>query len=375
MQLDKERRQGDVGELPPPGPRLQGDSRECPKLAFGCDRLIQALPHPAGDLGQAPSSPCSFRLENEGNSLQHRVTVGGPRCQVGRTVTGAMGTPELPPPSLAPPWPGPPGVGGGSIHGLVQAAVPDCSLQTPPWDAKSVGPVDSAPKPVRPVVWEEGAPGRSFRRYRRQALQSPGRQHSGSSGTLQTDGRSDTWPGHGARWGTVSAAGATVAAVDLPPAGDRPGAHQLRAPALQPHPGRDTHPVYLHAGAAKGPVQSPQHLRLGHHLAGGGPQQRVKFLVMSDRGPVAETEWSSETHLQEAKALQAVPGPQSAGTVVIIAILSVLLAVLFTALLALLIYTCHDTRRSAPISGPEQSTCVRRYNTHHVTDPPAVGAS
>ncbi|XP_044903314.1 uroplakin-3b-like protein 2 isoform X4 [Felis catus] len=235
-----------------------------------------------------------------------------------------MGTPELPPPSLAPPRPGPPGVGGGSIHGLVQAAVPDCSLQTPPWDAKSVGPVDSAPKPVRPVVWEEGAPGRSFRRYRRQALQSPGRQHSGSSGTLQTDGRSDTWPGHGARWGTVSAAGATVAAVDLPPAGDRPG---------------------------------------------------VKFLVMSDRGPVAETEWSSETRLQQAKALQAVPGPQSAGTVVIIAILSVLLAVLFTALLALLIYTCHDTCRSAPISGPEQSTCVRRYNTHHVTDPPAVGAS
>lgn len=26
---------------------------------------------------------------------------------------------------------------------------------------------------------------------------------------------------------------------------------------------------------------------------------RVKFLVMSDRGPVAETEWSSDTHLQQ----------------------------------------------------------------------------
>ncbi|XP_045317926.1 uroplakin-3b-like protein 1 isoform X3 [Leopardus geoffroyi] len=119
---------------------------------------------------------------------------------------------------------------------------------------------------------------------------------------------------------------------------------------------------------------SPKTRGCNHPLPGPGPY-RVKFLVMSDRGPVAETEWSSETHLQEAKALQAVPGPQSAGTVVIIAILSVLLAVLFTALLALLIYTCHDTRRSAPISGPEQSTCVRRYNTHHVTDPPAVGAS
>ncbi|XP_026897795.1 uroplakin-3b-like protein 2 isoform X2 [Acinonyx jubatus] len=119
---------------------------------------------------------------------------------------------------------------------------------------------------------------------------------------------------------------------------------------------------------------SPKTRGCNHPLPGPGPY-RVKFLVMSDRGPVAETEWSSETRLQQAKALQAVPGPQSAGTVVIIAILSVLLAVLFTALLALLIYTCHDTCRSAPISGPEQSTCVRRYNTHHVTDPPAVGAS
>lgn len=26
---------------------------------------------------------------------------------------------------------------------------------------------------------------------------------------------------------------------------------------------------------------------------------RVKFLVMSDRGPVAETEWSSDTRLQQ----------------------------------------------------------------------------
>ncbi|XP_058567738.1 uroplakin-3b-like protein 1 isoform X4 [Neofelis nebulosa] len=119
---------------------------------------------------------------------------------------------------------------------------------------------------------------------------------------------------------------------------------------------------------------SPKTRGCNHPLTGPGPY-RVKFLVMSDRGPVAETEWSSETRLQQAKALQAVPGPQSAGTVVIIAILSVLLAVLFTALLALLIYTCHDTCRSAPISGPEQSTCVRRYNTHHVTGSPAVGAS
>ncbi|XP_057171120.1 uroplakin-3b-like protein 1 [Ursus arctos] len=109
-------------------------------------------------------------------------------------------------------------------------------------------------------------------------------------------------------------------------------------------------------------------------LPGPGPY-RVKFLVMSDRGPVAETEWSSETRLQQAVALQAAPGPQSAGTVVIIAILSVLVAVLLTALLALLIYTCYDTCGSTPISGPEQPVCVRRYDTHHVISPPAVGGS
>lgn len=152
---------------------------------------------------------------------------------------------------------------------------------------------------------------------------------------------------------------------------------------------------------------------------------RVKFLVMSDRGPVAETEWSSETLLKQgmrpdeqvtyqgwrhgrllrtgggpvlvnqshrfhpvvcrapspgrvgsggsggcsrfpfsgqirlfsslhglprlpvglstsrhsAVALQATPGPQGAGAIVIIAILSVLLTVLLTALLTLIIYT------------------------------------
>ncbi|GAB5582780.1 uroplakin-3b-like protein 2 isoform X1 [Prionailurus iriomotensis] len=91
---------------------------------------------------------------------------------------------------------------------------------------------------------------------------------------------------------------------------------------------------------------SPKRRGCNHPLPGPGPY-RVKFLVMSDRGPVAETEWSSETRLQQAKALQAVPGPQSAGTVVIIAILSVLLAVLFTALLALLIYTCVMTPAGA----------------------------
>ena len=59
---------------------------------------------------------------------------------------------------------------------------------------------------------------------------------------------------------------------------------------------------------------------------------------LSSLPPNPPSAWGTPSNLS-AKALQAVPGPQSAGTVVIIAILSVLLAVLFTALLALLIYT------------------------------------
>ncbi|XP_058425038.1 uroplakin-3b-like protein 1 [Diceros bicornis minor] len=119
---------------------------------------------------------------------------------------------------------------------------------------------------------------------------------------------------------------------------------------------------------------SPRTRGCNHPLPGPGPYQ-VKFLVMSDRGPVADTEWSSETHLQQAQALQAAPGPQSTGTVVIITILSVLLAILLTALLALLIYTCYNTCGSMPISGPGESVGVRRYNTHHMFSPPAVGGS
>ena len=162
---------------------------------------------------------------------------------------------------------------------------------------------------------------------------------------------------------------------------------------------------------------------------------RVKFLVMSDRGPMAETEWSSETRLQQgmrpgvqvqheawgllrtwgglggmgqplvrqspspslcpilsrlgwetvglgavpgppsqvgslsslpalsacgtppphlapsAEVLQAAPGPQTAGTAVIIAILSVLLAILLAALLTLLIFTWYWTGLRLPWEG------------------------
>ncbi|KAM5328516.1 uroplakin-3b-like protein 2 [Glossophaga mutica] len=108
-----------------------------------------------------------------------------------------------------------------------------------------------------------------------------------------------------------------------------------------------------------------------HPLPGPGPY-RVKFLVMNDKGPVAETEWSSDTRLLQAEALQAAPGPQSAGTVVIITILSVLLTVLLAALLALLIYTCYDTCGSTSISGRGESVCMRRYKPHHLFSPPSA---
>nr|XP_005892879.1 PREDICTED: uroplakin-3b-like protein [Bos mutus] len=119
---------------------------------------------------------------------------------------------------------------------------------------------------------------------------------------------------------------------------------------------------------------SPRTRGCNRPLPGPGPY-RVKFLVMSDRGPMAETEWSSEPRLQQAEVLQAAPGPQTAGIVVIIAILSVLLAVLLAALLALLIFTWYDTCGSTPISGPGELVFVRKYDTHHMSRPSAVGGS
>ncbi|XP_066870173.1 uroplakin-3b-like protein 1 [Kogia breviceps] len=119
---------------------------------------------------------------------------------------------------------------------------------------------------------------------------------------------------------------------------------------------------------------SPMTRGCHHPLPGPGPY-RVKFLVVRDRGPAAETEWSNETRLQQAEALQAAPGPQSAGPVVIAAILSVLLAALLTALLTLLSYACYDTCGSTAISGPGELACMRRYNTHHMFSPSAEGGS
>ncbi|XP_037669671.1 uroplakin-3b-like protein 1 [Choloepus didactylus] len=119
---------------------------------------------------------------------------------------------------------------------------------------------------------------------------------------------------------------------------------------------------------------SPTMKGCNHPLPGPGPY-RVKFLVMNDRGPVAETQWSNETHLQPPEAPQAAPRPRSTGTVIIVTLLSVLLTVLLTALLALLLHTCFSSCGSMSVSGPGESACSRRYDSHHMVSPPAVGGS
>ena len=96
-----------------------------------------------------------------------------------------------------------------------------------PGDVKSLGPTDSAPKPVRPVVWEKGAPGRGSRRcQKRRPIPAQGAEPLGLWMLWtdpRTDKRLDACSAHGAWQGTVSAADGTVAAAGLPPDGDEPG--------------------------------------------------------------------------------------------------------------------------------------------------------
>ncbi|KFO35474.1 Uroplakin-3b-like protein [Fukomys damarensis] len=114
------------------------------------------------------------------------------------------------------------------------------------------------------------------------------------------------------------------------------------------------------------PHCSPMRRGCNPPLPGSGPY-RVKFLVMNDHGPVAETEWSNETHLHQARAFEAVRGFQREGTVVIIAILSVLLAIFLAALLVLLSSTWSTW--STRISSPRERERARRYNIHHMCSP------
>ncbi|XP_054992761.1 uroplakin-3b-like protein 1 [Sorex araneus] len=83
---------------------------------------------------------------------------------------------------------------------------------------------------------------------------------------------------------------------------------------------------------------SPEDLGCNSPLRDPGPY-RVKFLVMRNDVPVAETDWSEELRLQRAETLEIIPGSQSPRTVVIITLLAVLLAVFLTTLLALLVHT------------------------------------
>ncbi|GAB1290299.1 Uroplakin 3B-like [Apodemus speciosus] len=117
-------------------------------------------------------------------------------------------------------------------------------------------------------------------------------------------------------------------------------------------------------------------------LPGAGPY-RVKFLAMSAQGPVAETMWSNEIYLQQAQTFREAPGSQSKDTVVIIAFLSILLAILLAVFLVLVlsawpgfpaVAACPlaaitgtaSSCRSSSVSSPEEQVRMRQYHTHHM---------
>ncbi|XP_031194119.1 uroplakin-3b-like protein 2 [Mastomys coucha] len=106
-------------------------------------------------------------------------------------------------------------------------------------------------------------------------------------------------------------------------------------------------------------------------LPGAGPY-RVKFLAMSAKGPVAETMWSKEIYLQQAQTFQEAPGSQSKGSVVIIAFLSILLAILLAVFLVLIMSACCW---STSASSPEEQVRMRQYHTHHMGSLPAERSS
>ncbi|XP_075761078.1 uroplakin-3b-like protein 1 [Pelodiscus sinensis] len=110
-------------------------------------------------------------------------------------------------------------------------------------------------------------------------------------------------------------------------------------------------------------------------LPGPGPY-RVKFLAMSPvTGPTAETLWSDPILLKAGKdpaTIDTWPGKRSAGMIVITTILSILLAILLACFIAVLTYGCMDIAESTEIMGKQDPVTVKRYNTHHIYDQPAL---
>ncbi|CAO2629997.1 Uroplakin-3b-like protein 1 [Lemmus lemmus] len=96
-------------------------------------------------------------------------------------------------------------------------------------------------------------------------------------------------------------------------------------------------------------------------LPGVGPY-RVKFLAMSPKGPVAETEWSEEIYLQQAQTFPGAPGSRSKSSMIIIVFSSILLAVYLVLLISASSRSCWNT----PVSSPEEQVRVRQYHTHHM---------
>ena len=195
------RRMGGWGS-PFPGTGSTGTAGRAPKLAFRGDPP-SGLPWP-DDLPL-----CMPHLRNEGSPLPHRGrgsgVRGSPGCQVGglfgqgkpmrcsRTVTGLRGPQRcllLGGPSLArPSW------RRGGVSQLFRQLQLIVLFRPLPGDAKSLGPADSAPKPVQPVVWEKGAPGRGGRRCQKQSPQAQHRQWSlwGCGCCRQTLRQTDNW--------------------------------------------------------------------------------------------------------------------------------------------------------------------------------------
>lgn len=139
--LDKERREGDVGE-PPPGARQQGCSRECPKCPQAClggDPPILGSAPAGWVISDKPPSLSVPRPGHEDYPLPHRVAMGSPVCPVGglfgrgdATGPGRAAAPRGP--SLSrPSWSG---VGCPGWSGHTGA---NSSVQTPPWRCQLLG--------------------------------------------------------------------------------------------------------------------------------------------------------------------------------------------------------------------------------------------
>uniref|UniRef100_A0A8C3Q1E2 Uncharacterized protein n=1 Tax=Chrysolophus pictus TaxID=9089 RepID=A0A8C3Q1E2_CHRPC len=97
----------------------------------------------------------------------------------------------------------------------------------------------------------------------------------------------------------------------------------------------------------------------------------VKFLALNGSESIATTQWSGPITLRTARAIPSSPGTgsgHSGAMIAITAILSVLLAILLAAFMAVL---CSSEACGMGSFRPD-SASIHRYNTHHVYDQSAA---